>query len=84
MGDREAQSNDTDRSRGEAQEPPGTEWEETPVHPVLTGSDLTAVDLASSTLLYDPEDPRAWIRGETVEVGVGRTDEAVAEADRGM
>lgn len=77
MGDRESQSNDTDRSRRNAQESPGTEWERTPVHPVLTGSDLTVVDLATSTLLYDPDDARAWIRGETVEVGVGRTGTAV-------
>lgn len=76
MGDREAQSDDTDRNRGEVLEALGTEWEQTPVHPVLTGSDLTIVDLASSTLLYDPEDARAWIRGETVEVGVGLTGTA--------
>lgn len=82
MGERDARRNGVGPDGGgSAASGPGT-LAETAVHPVLAGTELTVVERGADSLLYDPDNPRAWIQGETVEVGLGRTDGDAARANR--
>lgn len=82
MGQRDARRNGVGPDGGgSAASGPGR-WTETAIHPVLEGTELTVVERGAGTLLYDPDNPRAWIQGEPVEVGLGRTDGDAARANR--
>lgn len=82
MGERDARRGGVGPDgRGSVESGPGT-WAETAIHPVLDGTELTVVERGAGALLYDPDNPRAWIQGETVDVGLGRRDGDAARANR--
>lgn len=65
--------------------PPGCcpqAWAGTPVHPVLAGADLNVVVQETNVFLYDADNPRAWIEGAAIAVGVGSDEERVAKPTR--
>lgn len=71
MGNGNAQPDDKDVDRETAQDTGTWEWEETSVHPTLAGDDLSLVEQGTGILLYQPDNPRAWIQGEAIQVGIG-------------
>lgn len=70
MGDGDTQSTKTARGDGARQA-----WERTAVHPVLAGGELNVVAKETSVFLYDADNPRAWISGRALQVGVDGDDE---------
>lgn len=74
MGNGDAGADETDPGTGELTGTYREEWKGTRVHPMLPGGDLTVVERGRTALLSDPDNTRAWIHGETIEVGLGRVD----------
>lgn len=78
MGDGDTQPNETARGNGARLESGPQEWAGTAVHPVLAGGELNVVAKGTSVFLYDADNPRAWISGRTLQVGVDGDDERLA------
>lgn len=74
MGNRDTGADEADPGTGESRGRYREVWKGTRVHPVLPGDDLTVVERGRTALLSDPDNTRAWIHGETIEVGLGRVD----------
>jgi len=82
MRDGDTQPTETARGNGTRLEAGPQEWTGTAVHPVLAGDELNVVAKETSVFLYDADNPRAWIRGRALQVGVDGADERFVEVNR--